>query len=188
MIRINRVYTKTGDNGSTGLIGGDRVSKDHIRIECYGAVDELNASLGLVVTQAQHNNIHKDLIPILLTTQNQLFNIGAELATPDRKRRENMPCVNAKDINDLESHIDHFNENLPDLTSFILPGGGFVSSYLHLSRTICRRTERLTVTLHNKTHEHKTIVEYLNRLSDALFVFGRWASHQENLPEPLWVP
>ena len=188
MVRINRVYTKAGDQGETALIGGDRVSKASPRIDCYGTVDELNAALGLVRTALAVSPCGPRLLPIVARLQNELFNLGAELATPDTRRRASSPAVAERHITALEAEIDELNEPLPELRSFILPGGGWVSAYLHLARTICRRAERLTVALGRVEPIGEHAVTYLNRLSDALFVFGRWAAHTEGEPEPLWEP
>jgi cob(I)alamin adenosyltransferase len=188
MVRINRVYTKTGDDGTTGLVGGDRAAKDAPRIEAYGTVDELNAAIGLVVHALARSAARAQLEPILRRVQNELFNLGAELATPDAARRARSPAVAERHIERLEHELDELNEGLPELRSFILPGGGEASAFLHLARTICRRAERRTVSL-ARTHsagEHS--VKYLNRLSDALFVFGRFAAAVDGEPEPLWEP
>ncbi len=189
MVRINRVYTKTGDQGETSLVGGQRVNKASARVECYGAVDELNAALGLVRTALTGSAASATLLPIVSRVQNELFNLGAELATPDAERRARSPRIEARHITALEEEIDSLNEDLPDLTSFVLPGGGWTSSYLHLARTICRRAERLVVALAASGEEiGEQAVPYLNRLSDALFVFGRWAALVEGESEPLWEP
>src|SRR5688572_21424402 len=146
MVRINRVYTKTGDDGTTALVGGDRVPKDDARIEAYGTVDELNATIGLVRAALAHGSpAAAKLDPILRRVQNELFNLGAELATPDEKRK--VPSVQERHIVRLEEEMDELNDELPDLTSFILPGGGDVSAALHLARTVCRRAERRIVSL-----------------------------------------
>jgi cob(I)alamin adenosyltransferase len=189
MVRINRVYTKAGDQGETSLVGGQRVNKASARVECYGAVDELNAALGLVRTALTGSAASATLLPIVSRVQNELFNLGAELATPDAERRARSPRIEARHITALEEEIDSLNEDLPDLTSFVLPGGGWTSSYLHLARTICRRAERLVVALAASGEEiGEQAVPYLNRLSDALFVFGRWAALVEGESEPLWEP
>lgn len=188
MVRINRVYTKSGDKGVTSLVGGERVSKNALRIECYGTVDELNATLGLVTAALASSPAEPTLLPIIRRVQNELFNLGAALATPDKERRARSPAIAERHVTALEDEIDQLNEELPELTSFILPGGGFTSSYFHLARTVCRRAERLTVALANQTEVEDLDVIYLNRLSDALFVFGRWAALKEGQEEPLWVP
>jgi cob(I)alamin adenosyltransferase len=191
MVRINRVYTRAGDKGQTALIGGERVSKGSPRIECYGTVDELNATLGLVRTALEDSPAAAELLPAIHDIQNQLFNLGARLATPDPQRRAAMPAVEERHVKALEELMDTLNQDLPELESFVLPGGGWGSAYFHLARTVCRRAERLVVRL--AEHEDVDAVEamdikYLNRLSDALFVAGRHAAHKENRPEPLWQP
>lgn len=188
MVRINRVYTKAGDKGETALVGGARVPKDSLRIEAYGTVDELNAVIGLVRTSLDDSPAGKRLLPVLQRVQNELFNLGAELATPDEARRQRTPAVHARHIEALEADIDELNDGLPALKSFILPGGGWASSYFHLARTVCRRAERLTVTLGREESIGDHALTYLNRLSDAMFVFGRWAAMTEGKPEPLWEP
>ena len=188
MVRINSVYTRAGDGGDTALVGGKRVAKDSLRIECYGTVDELNAVLGLVRTALEPSKAGARLAPIMARVQNELFNLGAELATPDEDRRARSPAVEARHVEALEREIDELNDQLPELRSFILPGGGWASSYFHLARTVCRRAERLAVTLAREETVGAHAVMYLNRLSDALFVFGRWASAQDGKPEPLWEP
>lgn len=189
MVRINRVYTKSGDKGQTSLIGGERVDKSDHRIECYGTVDELNATLGLARTALETCPAGAELLPILDRVQNQLFNLGAQLATPDAERRAKMPAVTGEHVSALERDIDRLNDGLPDLTSFILPGGGYASSYFHLARTVCRRAERLVVALARQPDAVAPIhIEYLNRLSDALFVFGRFSARADKRSEPLWQP
>jgi cob(I)alamin adenosyltransferase len=190
MVRINRVYTKTGDQGQTSLIGGLRVLKSAPRIDCYGTVDELNAVLGLLCTALEDSPAGPALLPILVRVQNQLFNLGAQLATPDPERRAKMPAIKDQHISELEAHIDRLNTDLPELTSFVLPGGGQSSSYCHLARTVCRRAERLVVALAESEPEgvDALCIQYLNRLSDALFVFGRFAANADGRAEPLWQP
>jgi len=187
MIRINRVYTKTGDKGQTSLIGGDRVAKSSPRVECYGTVDEVNATLGLVRTSLESSAARDELLPIIERVQNELFNLGAELATPDPGRRANTPHIEPRHAAALEADIDRLNDDLPELTSFVLPGGGWTSAYFHLARTVCRRAERLVVALADSGEDVSAgAVVYLNRLSDACFVFGRWAAHKDGAAEPLW--
>ena len=187
-MRIDKVYTKGGDRGETSLIGGDRVSKAAPRIEAYGTVDELNATLGLVRTALESSAAGPHLLPIVHRVQNELFNLGAELATPDPARRAKLPRVAPRHVAALETDIDAINDDLPPLTSFVLPGGGAASASFHLARTVCRRTERLLVALGATEDLGELAVIYLNRLSDALFVFGRWAALQDGRPEPLWQP
>jgi cob(I)alamin adenosyltransferase len=187
-MRIDKVYTKGGDKGQTSLIGGDRVSKAAPRIEAYGTVDEVNATLGLVRTALESSAAGEHLIPIIHRIQNELFNLGAELATPDPERRAKLPRVEQRHIDQLEHDIDALNDDLPALTSFVLPGGGAASASFHLARTVCRRGERLIVALAEHEDLGELSVMYLNRLSDALFVFGRWAALRDGRPEPLWQP
>jgi len=189
MVHINRVYTRVGDDGKTALVGGERVSKASPRIECYGTVDELNAVLGLVRSVLSESEPMRDrLLPSIARIQNELFNLGAELSTPEPERRDQSPRVSDANIVTLESEMDALNEELPELTSFVLPGGGMASSYLHLARTVCRRAERLAVALTAEADVRGEAIRYLNRLSDTFFVFGRWAAMTAGEPEPLWVP
>jgi cob(I)alamin adenosyltransferase len=186
-IRINRVYTRTGDDGGTGLVGGRRVGKDDLRIECYGTVDELNATLGI----ARLHSTSPALLPldaILERVQSELFNLGSLLATRAEDLRPTQPVIAQRHIDQLEREIDSYNEELGDLKSFVLPGGGALGANLHLCRTVCRRAERLTVALGRKETVAPEAVCYLNRLSDALFVWARWAARATGTPEVLWQP
>ena len=186
-MRIDRVYTKAGDKGETSLIGGERVSKADPRLECYGTIDELNAVIGLVTEALEQSAAGPHLTPILRRVQNELFNLGCELATPDAERRAKLPRVEPRHIEGLERDIDAVNDDLPVLKSFVLPGGGWPSAYLHLARTVCRRAERLVVGLAQAEDIGGDLpVQYLNRLSDALFVWGRWCALKDGKPEPLW--
>jgi cob(I)alamin adenosyltransferase len=186
-MRIDRVYTRGGDRGETSLIGGDRVSKADARIECYGTLDELNAVLGLAGEALGASAAGSHLLPIVRRVQNELFNLGCELATPDPARRAKQPRIEQRHVDALERDIDAVNDDLPPLKSFVLPGGGWASAYFHLARTVCRRGERLVVGL---AAAHADVgelpVSYLNRLSDALFVWGRWCALRDGKPEPLW--
>ncbi|MBL9013865.1 MAG: cob(I)yrinic acid a,c-diamide adenosyltransferase [Myxococcales bacterium] len=186
-MRIDRVYTKGGDKGETSLIGGARVSKADPRLECYGTVDEVNATLGLVRTALESSAAGPHLLPIIHRVQNELFNLGAELAAPDPERRAKLPRIEERHVLGLERDIDAVNDELPALTSFVLPGGGAASAAFHLARTVCRRCERLVVALGQTADLGGDLpVQYLNRLSDALFVWGRWCALKDNRPEPLW--
>jgi cob(I)alamin adenosyltransferase len=182
VMRIDKVYTRGGDQGQTSLIGGDRVSKSDPRLDAYGTVDELNAAIGLAVEALETSAAGPHLVPILRRVQNELFNLGCELATPDAERRAKQPRVEQRHIDAIERDIDAVNDDLPALKSFVLPGGGWTSAYLHLARTVCRRCERLVVGFATDGLP----VRYLNRLSDALFVWGRWAALKEGKPENLW--
>jgi len=186
-MRIDRVYTKGGDKGETSLIGGDRVSKADPRLECYGTVDEVNATLGLVRTALASSAAGAHLLPIIHRVQNELFNLGAVLAAPDPERRAKLPQIAERHVEGLERDIDAVNDDLPPLTSFVLPGGGAASAAFHLARTVCRRCERLVVALAQAEDIGGDLpVQYLNRLSDALFVWGRWCALRDGEPEPLW--
>lgn len=186
-----KIYTKTGDKGNTSLFGGMRVAKFHPRIEAYGTIDELNSYLGLVRDTCQDQAIISNLI----TVQNKLFTIGAMLATPPEKavlksgkERLNIEKVEDEDISFLESEIDEMNLDLPAMTHFVLPGGHPTVSYCHIARCICRRCERLCVALQEETEIESTIIIYLNRLSDYLFVLARKLTYQNNAKEIPWIP
>lgn len=186
-MRIDRVYTKGGDKGETSLIGGARVSKADPRLECYGTVDEINATLGLVRTALETSAAGPHLLPIIHRVQNELFNLGAELAAPEPERRAKLPRIEERHVLGLERDIDAVNDDLPPLTSFVLPGGGAASAAFHLARTVCRRCERLVVALGEAEDIGGELpVQYLNRLSDALFVWGRWCALKDGQAEPLW--
>jgi cob(I)alamin adenosyltransferase len=191
MVRLNRIYTKAGDGGDTRLVGGQKVRKDSLRIEAYGTVDELSACLGLARTALDADPAPAcapELAAILLRVQNELFNLGSDLATLAADHRPTQPVIEPRHTAVLEREIDTWNESLPELRSFVLPGGGIVAAYLHLARTVCRRAERLIVRLGDAEPIGSAIVPYINRLSDALFVMGRHAARLYNQPEPLWTP
>ena len=179
-----KIYTKKGDNGSTQLIGGTRIKKNHERIDSYGTVDELNSYIGLLRDNISNNDTKKDLILI----QDRLFTIGALLASDPDKKGMNLPLIKEKNITFLENSIDKMNEKLPKMTHFILPGGHNTVSFCHIARCICRRAERLTVGLNEKTLQRDIIIKYLNRLSDYLFVLSRFTSNELNAEEILWKP
>jgi len=186
-MRIDRVYTRGGDKGETSLIGGERVSKASSRIECCGTVDEANSTIGLVIEALAASAAGPHLVPILRRVQNELFNLGAELATNTAETRAKLPRIEQRHIDGLERDIDGVNDDLPPLKSFVLPGGGWPSAYCHLARTVCRRAERLVVGLAQTEDIGGDLpVQYLNRLSDALFVWGRWCALKDGQPEPLW--
>lgn len=190
MVRLNRIYTRTGDGGTTRLVGSQEVSKDSLRIETYGTVDELNTVVGLVRTfadQSQASGPEKERIAAWLKiVQNDLFDLGADLATRIEDRWAGMPLIQQADIDALEQTIDALNEELPPLTSFVLPGGGPVNAFLHQARTVCRRAERLAVALRREEPIGELVIPYLNRLSDALFVWSRWVSRRLGEAEYLW--
>lgn len=190
-MRISKVYTRTGDAGKTRLAGGQEVWKDSMRVEAYGTVDELNSMLGLarVSNECTGTNAAASarLENILRWTQNKLFDLGGILATAPGQTFPNMPTVTSQDVSHLERLIDECQNDLTPLKEFILPGGGQISAMLHVARTICRRAERLCVTLSKEASIDKELVIFLNRLSDALFVFARWVAKQQGEPEFLWI-
>lgn len=186
-----KIYTKTGDNGSTSLFGGTRVPKHHIRINGYGTVDELNSWLGLLRDQEMDTHYRE----ILITIQDQLFTVGAILATdPEKvqlksgKERLNIPLISMADVTQLENEMDIMNETMPEMTHFILPGGHTTVSYCHIARTICRRAERMVTLLHENEPVDSMVLTYLNRLSDYLFVLARKLSYDLKADEIKWVP
>ena len=185
-LALNRIYTRTGDQGETGLVGGQRVFKDALRIDCYGTVDELNAFIGMARVSAI--GALPALAIILLRVQHELFNLGSILATLPEDVQPQQPRVTAADIQQLESEIDAMNAGLAPLRSFVLPGGSRINTELHACRTICRRAERLAVALARNESVPPEAIHYLNRLSDALFVWSRWANQQLGAPEVLWSP
>ena len=188
MVRINKVYTRTGDAGNTRLAGGQEVSKSSLRIEAYGTVDELNAVLGLAAESFSSNGNLKSLRQKILRIQNELFNLGSQLAVLPEDRREGTPVITGPDISRLETEIDEMNDGLPALKSFILPGGGEISARLHLARTVCRRAERETIRLAQEEQLDGQEIPYLNRLSDWLFVAARYVSRKSGTAENLWQP
>jgi len=188
MVRINKIYTRTGDQGKTRLAGGQQVNKSDQRIEAYGTVDELNAALGLVNEALRNSEIFKELRDKIVRIQNELFNLGAQLAVLPQDRRSDTPSIQEADIQRLEQEIDFFIESLPPLTSFILPGGGEVAARLHLARTICRRAEREVIRLAQQEPMDGTEIPYLNRLSDWLFAAARYATRALQIEENLWKP
>jgi cob(I)alamin adenosyltransferase len=177
-----KIYTKTGDKGNTSLIGGTRVPKYHIRIEAYGTVDELNAWIGLIRDQ----QIEKYSREILLQIQDRLFTIESLLAAEPERSAVNLPLLEAEDVLALEKEIDSMNSQLPELKSFILPGGATIVSYCHLARTVCRRAERLVIKLDSEYPVEPAIIIYLNRLSDYLFVLSRYFLHKAGGTESAW--
>jgi cob(I)alamin adenosyltransferase len=187
-LAINRVYTRQGDSGETGLVGGQRIPKDSLRIDAYGTVDELNSFLGLARATA---NEHPKLAPlgaIVLRVQHELFNLGSILATLPQDVHARQPRVTDTEIAQLESEMDAMTADLQPLRSFVLPGGSRLDAELHVARTVCRRAERVVVALARIESVPPEAVRYLNRLSDALFVWSRWAGHATGAPETLWEP
>ncbi|NMH24878.1 cob(I)yrinic acid a,c-diamide adenosyltransferase [Flavobacterium solisilvae] len=186
-----KVYTKTGDTGTTALFGGTRVPKHHIRIESYGTVDELNSHIGLIRDQ-EINPLYKN---VLIEVQDRLFTVGAILATPPekevlkngQKRLQNLGILET-DIEFLENEIDTMENSLPPMTHFVLPGGHTTVSYCHIARCVCRRAERLAVHLNDIEPTDELVIKYLNRLSDYLFVLARKLSFDLKADEVQWIP
>jgi cob(I)alamin adenosyltransferase len=181
-----KIYTKTGDKGTTSLIGGTKVPKSHLRIEAYGTVDELNSYVGLcrdLIVDNQNKNILREI-------QDRLFTIGSSLACdPHKEPKMKIPDLKENDVTLLEKEIDTMNETLPPMKSFILPGGHITISHIHIARCICRRAERCCVRLEMEKEELESIIiKYLNRLSDYLFVLARFIAHQSKVEEVPWKP
>ena len=186
-----KIYTKTGDKGTTALFGGTRVPKHHIRIDSYGTVDELNSHIGLIRDQT----IDKASKEVLANIQDKLFTVGAVLATDPEKailksgqKRLNISTIAEKDIELLETEMDRMNESLPPMTHFVLPGGHQTVSFCHIARCVCRRAERLATALYEIEPFEETTLQYLNRLSDYLFVLARKLSYDLQADEIQWIP
>jgi cob(I)alamin adenosyltransferase len=177
-----KIYTKTGDRGDTSLFGGQRVPKDALRIEAYGTVDELNSVIGVVLAESPG----PEIAAILTEVQNQLFDLGADLATPRSVVRKNVKRIEPRDSKWLEKQIDRIETRLRPLRSFILPGGSRVAARLHFARTVCRRAERIVVRLSRNEDIGEGITMYLNRLSDFMFVLARYANHESGIAEVKW--
>ena len=174
------IYTKTGDKGTTSLINGTRVPKNHIRVETYGTVDELNAHIALIETMIEDKTAKKDLLEI----ENNLFIIQTHLAIdPEKECFFNLPDIQKINTRDLEQHIDRMNEDLPPMKSFILLGGDVLVAQCHIARCICRRTERIIITLSNQSFVHSQILSYINRLSDYLFTLARYMTKIRDIKE-----
>ena len=182
MIKLNKIYTKTGDGGDTALGDGERVLKDSLRVSAYGNVDELNASIGIITLYA-----NTELKRKLKNIQNDLFDIGADLCVPISEKNKDRLRLSTNQIETLELEIDEMNSILEPLNSFVLPGGCRSATFLHMARTICRRAERSVVSLKLKEVINDNTLAYLNRLSDWLFVASR-VENQENSSEVLWAP
>lgn len=174
--RLTKIYTKTGDDGSTGLADGSRINKDTLRIEVIGCTDELNASIGVMIAHLQDPK----LISLLSDIQNRLFDLGGELAIPGTQ------VIQPQKVTELEQTLDSLNKNLPALSEFILPGGSKAAAFTHLARTQCRRCERRLLALSRIENINTTSLHYLNRLSDLLFVMARYINKAADWPEPVW--
>jgi cob(I)alamin adenosyltransferase len=190
MVRITRVYTRTGDKGQTALVGGKRVAKDSPRIESYGTIDELNSIVGLArafnADKLGEGEAHRYLDQVLAKIQDELFDLGSELATPADAGYAGMYRVGAAEVKRLEETIDRCQKDLAPLKSFILPGGGRVGAFLHQCRTVCRRAERDLLRLSRKEELSEWPIKYVNRLSDLFFVLARWIAKQSGEEETLW--
>ena len=191
-LALNRIYTKQGDAGETSLANGRRVPKDDLRIEAYGTVDEFNSSVGLACVSVQElvatAPAFERLADILVRVQHELFNLGSILATDPQEVHPKQARVTDADVKQLEAEIDEANAELAKLPSFVLPGGCRLNAELHVCRTVCRRAERIVVSLSRKEEVPQETVRYLNRLSDALFVWSRWACRVLGVEEVLWEP
>jgi cob(I)alamin adenosyltransferase len=187
-IRITKVYTRTGDRGETALVGGRRMAKDSQRIVAYGVIDELNSSLGIVRTLAcgEKGTAPARLVEILKRLQNELFDLGSELATPADAEYEGMWHASGTEVTELEHTIDECQKDLEPLKSFVLPGGGMLGAFLHQARTICRRAEIEVLRLSRVEPVNPFVLRYVNRLSDLLFVLARWIAKQQGESEFLW--
>jgi cob(I)alamin adenosyltransferase len=189
-VRINKVYTRTGDRGETALVGGKRVPKDSLRIEAYGAIDELNSIVGLARVFNEESldagEAHQFLDEVLCRLQDELFDLGSELATPPEFFQQGMYRVGDQEIDRLEKLMDKCQKDLEPLASFVLPGGGRVGAYLHQCRTVCRRAEREILRLSREEEINPEVIKYVNRLSDLFFVLSRWIAKQTGEQEYLW--
>ena len=179
-----KIYTKTGDKGETSLIGGTRVPKFHLRIECYGTVDELNAHIGVILCQ-DIATVHKKFLKYI---QDRLFTLGAALAADPEKSKMKIPDLHLSDIERLELEMDRMNEELPELKHFVLPGGNNAVSFCHIARCVCRRAERLCLQLATESFVDEKMTIYLNRLSDYLFVLARKLNSEAGITENVWLP
>jgi cob(I)alamin adenosyltransferase len=183
MPRITKVYTKKGDDGTTALGIGSRVPKDSLRVECYGTVDETNAAIGCAIAAGAHAH----LAAMLHRIQNELFHLGSDLCVPETdKTKVAVPRIEDRHVKGLERDIDELQQHLPPLENFVLPGGSPAAAQLHLARTICRRAERILVTLSRKEYVGGSAIPYLNRLSDFLFVASRSENRARGVAEPVW--
>ncbi len=183
MPRITKVYTRTGDDGSTGLGGGQRVPKDSLRVTAYGSVDELSSSLGVALA----HGLDADLTAPLIRIQNDLFHLGSDLCILEEdKERFQVPQIESRHVDFLEELMDRLSESLEPLANFILPGGSLGAAHLHVGRTVCRRAERQVIALSREETVGPQVVRYLNRLSDALFVMARYENQRREVEDILW--
>lgn len=187
MVSLTKIYTRTGDDGTTGLIGGGRISKGSLKVAAYGEIDELNAYIGVCQAFLMEENETK-VCEALTIIQNELFDIGAELAAPPNTSQDTNYAVTQSHVKRLEQWIDGFNSSLPTLSSFVLPGGSKSNAHLHVARTVCRRAERTITLLQEQEPVSADLFQYINRLSDLLFVLSRHVLNTKNIPEHLWIP
>jgi len=189
-ITISKVFTKKGDSGKTELIGKKNISKHDIRVKAYGQLDHLNAVVGGCVAEIEKLKIENkevlELLDILESLQHKIFNLGNMLATVDTSLLEHMPQINDDDLNNLENNIEKYNAQLPSLSSFVLPGGSMINIWFNLSRTETRKCERIIVEMHSAYPVKEIVLKYINRLSDAFFVWGRWINFNMNINEKTW--
>lgn len=185
-----KLYTRTGDDGSTGLFSGARVQKDHPRIEAYGCVDELNSVLGLVATACdQAHPFERRAHELVVQIQSRLFDLGADLATPEGARQQSkIARIDAQDVAQAEAWIDEVDGGNPPIRAFVLPGGTELAAHLHVARTVARRAERAIVTLMASEPVGEPLLRYVNRLSDLFFAMARRANHERSVPDVPWVP
>ena len=185
MPRLTKIYTKRGDAGDTALGGGQRVPKDHLRVQAYGTVDELNSQLGVALAVGLCDRLAR----VLPELQNELFDLGSDLCfLEEDKQQYKLPQIEERHVERLEALIDEMTALVGPLENFILPGGSLGAAQLHVARTVCRRAEREVATLSREEGIGPYVLSYLNRLSDALFVMARYENHQRGVPEPLWRP
>ena len=184
MVQLTRIYTKGGDTGKSSLGTGQRLYKNEVRFEAIGVVDETNAFVAAASNQAKG-----DVHTLLVRIQNDLFDVGADLCMPEEKSPEGVLRVSEKQVVYLENQIDHYNQNLPPLNSFVLPGGAPLATSLHIARTVARRAERIVTALHRQETLNPFLIQYMNRLSDLLFVLARYVNHiLEEQDDVLWKP
>jgi cob(I)alamin adenosyltransferase len=186
MVKIDKIYTRTGDAGETHLVGGQRVKKSSVRVAAYGELDELNSYLGMIRTVLLQGS-HQEDLSLLALIQNDLFDIGSIIATPHGQTFAGMAQITPEHVKKLEDAIDRVTEHLPELRSFVLPGGSDLNSWFHIARTVCRRVERSLWVLHEQEPIESQLITYINRLSDLLFALARLYAHKANAEEFLWV-
>ncbi len=188
-MKLSKIYTKGGDKGQTSLVGGSRISKGSLKVECYGTSDELNSYIGVIRTLSagiQNKSIEEKCTLTLPRIQNKLFDLGSLLATESGKSYASMPVLDYTHVEELERDMDQMNESLENLSSFTLPGGSLLNAHAHVARTVCRRLERQLVRLQDEDTLPENALIYINRLSDWLFVFSRWVIKKEGQNEYLW--